>query len=616
MLRNGFFGYLFSDLYTKCNERWKNGFIYRIFKRRGKVGKNRTVIARLYEESLTCRFFSGIGKVIIRSYMRCWGIGLFTFAFTVIFVSMLKYYLVEEITQINIAVGIAIAVLAIPFMVSKRRLGDALLKGRLSRYVISNILSLDESKLETEEGAPGGSYALSFGIAAILGITTYFVDPVIHVLGVAFIIALAIILSFPEVSIVTIISTIPFANVFENPSAAIFVLIILAVIGYVFKYIRGKRVLRFELLDFFVLLFAVMLFFGGVFTRGGSASFLSALVYTVFIAIYFLLVNSYIRKTWIYRGIKLVVVLTSLVALLGILGGGVFNASWVDTEAFSDIGSRIGAFLGNPNMLGAYLVIVFPLVLAQMTVSRKTISKLGYGVCVLLMLACIVLTWSRGAWLGLIVSTLMFLLVYNSKNIWLIIIGAASAPIWALVLPETVIRRFISIFTMSDTSVLYRFNTWRGVIAMIADNLIGGIGVGESAFSEAYLKYATPGTETVIHSHSLILQITLELGILGAIVFAAIMLMYVQKCFATVTMRDNRRRSKSKTMVAAGLASVLGALIMGLTDHIWYNYRVFLIFWVVMGLTVALMKINEKEKAKEDASQVRNMKSADIDIYL
>ncbi len=615
LLKNGIFGYLFSRLYTKCNEKWKNGFIYRIFKRKSGKGRNRAFIARLYEESLICRIVSGIGKAIINSHMRFWGVGLFSFAFATVFVAMFRFYLIEDIVQMNIVVGIVIAVLSLPFIISKRRVGEALLEGRISRYVIIQILSLDEGKLECDSSS-SGNYSLSFGIAALLGFSTYFVDPMLYVHIAAFIIVLAVIMCFPELCITAIISLIPFANVFENPSAAIFVLMILAIMGYILKFIRGKRVLRFELVDVFVLAFAVMLFFGGVFTRGGELSFYSAIIYTVFISIYFLVVNSYIRKTWIYRGIKLIVVFTSLVALIGILEGGVINSSWVDSEMFGDISARVSSFLGNPNMLGVYLVIVFPLAFAQMIVSRKKLSKLGFGICTLLMLVCTILTWSRGAWLGLIASTLIFLVLYDSRNIWFIIAGGASMPMWMVLIPETVIRRFISIFTMSDTSVLYRFNTWRGVLSMIKDNLISGVGVGENAFKEAYLAYAVPGTESVLHSHSLMLQITLELGIIGAIVFVAIMLMYAQKCFATISMKTNVRKSKSKTMIAAGFASICGALTIGLTDHIWYNYRVFLVFWVVMGLTVALMKINEKEKAKEDASVVCNMKSADIDIYL
>ena len=330
-------------------------------------------------------------------------------------------------------------------------------------------------------------------------------------------------------------------------------------------------------------------------------------------SIYFLIINCYIRKTWIYRGIKLICISTAIVALIGIVQGGVVNTSWIDTSMFTDITERVGAFLGNPNMLGVYFVIVFPLIIAEVVVSRSPFAKIGYALCAITVLVCTVMTWSRGAWLGIIVGTLVFMLVYNYRSIWLIIAAIGSLPVWVTFLPDSIIRRFMSIISMSDSSVVYRFNTWLGVLDMIWHNLISGIGVGESAFSKVYPFYALEGTEGVMHSHSLYLQVLLELGILGALMFGLIMICYTQKCFVTLKYKDNKRRSKS--MIAAGLAGIVGALVVGLTDHIWYNYRVFLIFWVVMALTVALTKINEREKAKRDAGVVSNARSADLEIY-
>lgn len=612
LLKNGFFGYLFADMYTKCNQKWKKGAIYGIFKTKRRVGRGRLYLARLYEESLIARIISWFGKRIRNSYMRFWGLIFFSFGCAVTFVSMFKYYLIEQMDQGVLIIGIAMAVISLPFLTSKSRLGEALLKGKLSRYIIVKMLSLDEGKFESDETVSGGSYSLAFSIAALLGFTTYFIHPWAYVGTAICVVMIAVIMTFPELCIMTIISIVPFANVFKNPSAAIFALLVFAIIGYVLKFIRGKRVLRFELIDAFILAFAFLYLCGGIFTRGGERSLYSAIVYVVFMSIYFLISNSFIRKTWIYRGIKLIVVLTSIIAVVGILEGGVINASWVDMEIFNDIGPRVSSFLGNPNMLGVYLVIVFPFALAQMLLAHKNRDAFGYSICVIILIACTILTWSRGAWLGLIVATLLFALIYDTRMIWAIITCVASLPIWYTVLPQSIINRFISIFTLEDSSVIYRLNTWRGVWAMIKDNLLVGVGVGESAFKEAYEIYAVSGTESVIHSHSIFLQITLELGILGIAIFGIIMMMYMQKCFVIIKSKDDKIRSK--TMIAAGFAGIVGSLVAGITDHIWYNYRVFLLFWIVMGLTVAMTKINEKEIAKKEAASVSNIRSADLDI--
>ena len=55
-----------------------------------------------------------------------------------------------------------------------------------------------------------------------------------------------------------------------------------------------------------------------------------------------------------------------------------------------------------------------------------------------------------------------------------------------------------------------------------------------------------------------------------------------------------------------------GALVIGLTDYIWYNYRVFVIFWMVMALTVSLARNNARER--EATKTTNNMTNANMDI--
>lgn len=616
-LKNGVFGNFLIKVYAEINAKWKDGAIYGFIHRGGaRNGKKlglRVRIAGMYENSFICMLTTKLADTIKHSFVRLWGAALFIFAFVMIFVAMVKYYFTSIVMLENIVIGIIICFLSIPLVASKKRLGEALMSGRFSRYVMTTVLSLDLTKFEFEESRSGGSYGVTFAISAALGLLTYSVSPVAMINVFSVVIIFAIVMCFPELGITSVLALIPFSNVFERPSLTMLVLIVFSFFGFFSKYIRGKRVLKFELIDVFVAIFGVLMLFGGIFTAGGIDSTYSALMYTGFLLIYFLVVNSYIRKTWIYRGIKLVVISTSIVAVIGVFEDGVISSSWVDMSVFSGIGARISSFLGNPNMLGVYLVIVFPLVLAQMTVSNKNRVKLGYALGAAAVLACTVMTWSRGAWLGIIVATLLFLVLYNFKNIWLIVAGLATSPVWFSFLPESIVNRFLSILSMSDTSIIYRFNTWRGVLNMIGDNLISGIGVGESAFKNMYALYAVSGTETVMHSHNLYFEIALSLGVIGLIVFVCVIIMYAQKCFADITTR--KTDSKSRIMISAGISGIMGALVMGLVDYIWYNYRVFLIFWAVIALTVALTKINENENSKENARHIGNAKSADLDIY-
>lgn len=50
-----------------------------------------------------------------------------------------------------------------------------------------------------------------------------------------------------------------------------------------------------------------------------------------------------------------------------------------------------------------------------------------------------------------------------------------------------------------------------------------------------------------------------------------------------------------RVMVIAGLCGVLGTMIMGLADYIWYNYSVCFLFWAVIGLTAAYVRVGKEE---------------------
>ena len=589
-LRNGFLGFLFADLYTKLNQKWKAGSVYQLFHRQKNKIRSKARLANLYESSLTRLIVSWIGRFFIRTHVRTFGVAIFAFGFSSIFMAILKYSLEEVDIQPMVITGIIIAMCSLPLIVSKKRVGEALLSGKLSGFIIHQILSMDESKLEVEESASTGSYLVAFEIAMFLGFTTYFINPLIIVGIVFLIIAFAVIMCFPELGIMSVMLLLPFINVLENPSLALLFLLIFTVLAFVSKFIRGKRIMRFELIDICVLAWGFMLVVGGLITQGGKSSLFSALMYCGFLCVYFLIINSYIGKTWIYRSIKLILVTTMIASVIGIINGGIMNVSWVDTTRFVTISARITAFLDNPNMLGAYLVIVLPFAIAQSKSPEKKITKAFYFLSVIAIVACLILTWSRGAWLGAIIALVVFFLASNFRNIWAVIIGLASMPALALILPYEFVDRFTSTFSMNDSTVTYRFDTWKGVAGMIKDYFWTGIGVGESAFMQIYPKYALSGTETVMHSHNLFLQILLELGILGLLVFLIIIFMFTQKCF--VGIKESRRGSKSRLMTSAGLASVCGALVTGLTDHTFYNYRVFLVFWVFVALTVALTKIN------------------------
>ena len=57
----------------------------------------------------------------------------------------------------------------------------------------------------------------------------------------------------------------------------------------------------------------------------------------------------------------------------------------------------------------------------------------------------------------------------------------------------------------------------------------------------------------------------------------------------------------------------MGVLVHGMTDYVWYNYRVFLMFWLIIGLSCAWRKLDLRESK---ASAENNLYYASLDLNL
>ena len=79
------------------------------------------------------------------------------------------------------------------------------------------------------------------------------------------------------------------------------------------------------------------------------------------------------------------------------------------------------------------------------------------------------------------------------------------------------------------------------------------------------------------------MEVLTELGISGLVMLIVIMVLFAQNCFTFIRNANGQQRMT----VAAGLCGIVAALVMGLADNIWYNYRVFFGFWALIALTVA-----------------------------
>lgn len=359
----------------------------------------------------------------------------------------------------------------------------------------------------------------------------------------------------------------------------------LAAIGYAcvaLRLVRERdRPLAWSPINRYIILYAAIYLAGTFFSVDLEGSLNPGLLRVAFILFAVVLGNAVSNRRQLDTLIFLMVLAGTAVAAYGILQyifrWGYQSAAWVDSDMFSGIEFRVPSTLENPNMLGQYFLLAIPLGGAKLLSSREWGARIFYLCCCGIMALCMILTFSRGAWLALLFAGLVFVLFLNPR---LILLAPFALIALYFVLPETVITRFTSIGDLSDDSTSYRLYIWLGTLAMLKDYWLCGIGPGEDAFNMVYPAYSYNAI-TAPHSHNLFLQIVCDVGITALVVFILLLFVYFRMlCSALSREKD----WTSRMLQIAFTSGACGFMVQAMTDYSFYNYRVMFLFFVFLAL--------------------------------
>ncbi len=430
---------------------------------------------------------------------------------------------------------------------------------------------------------------LVFGIAG--GITV----PVLGLLAIFGVGAVCLIFEKPLAGLFMLVFLAPLA-----PTMAMAGLSILCILALIIKSLRDEEFKwRYDGIGFLILLFIAIYLFAAITSFAMVKSLSIWAIYTVFLAAYFLIINLVKTKKQLNNLLITFVLSGLLVCLYGIaqyVFGWDTKQAWMDEEMFTDIKMRIYSTLGNPNVLGEYILLVLPVAIGMMFTKKGVFSKIVYAGISAVLFGALILTFSRGCWLGLMASAAIFV-TFAAGKLWGL--AVIALPFLPMILPESIINRFTSIGDMKDSSTSYRVYIWMGTLAMIKDFWVSGIGMGQEAFTEIYPFYSYNGI-VAPHSHNLFLQILVESGICGIIVFLAIVLLFIKK-MTTGYQFGGRKGGELSTMIVAVSSGVCGFLLQGMFDNCFYNYRVLLVFWCVIGIAMACTYVAKDLYSKEVA---------------
>ena len=335
-------------------------------------------------------------------------------------------------------------------------------------------------------------------------------------------------------------------------------------------------------------------FVATLYSYSRMSSLILWIIYVFFMGFYIMSINITNRKEILMNLVKLFVLSGTLVGFYGIMQyifGGNANSGWVDQEMFEDLKMRAYSTLENPNVLGAYLILSTSLGMGLVVSKLKMLPRLVYLGCTGVMILCLALTYSRGCWLGFGVAIIIFMTFYNGRLWGLFIPAVLVAP---LVLPDSIINRFASIGNMEESSTLVRVKIWMSSLRMARDFIWTGVGMGTGAYGFIYPFYAYYYV-FALHSHNTFIQLLLDGGIMALVLFLVLIVVFIRKMAACHT-KAQQVKDKDIAMLTLGIsAGVIGFLVQGIFDHLFYNYRLILIFFLFIALGMGFTRVMNEE---------------------
>ncbi|BAQ63269.1 IctB family putative bicarbonate transporter [Geminocystis sp. NIES-3709] len=281
-------------------------------------------------------------------------------------------------------------------------------------------------------------------------------------------------------------------------------------------------------------------------------------------------------------------------------------ATWTDpTSPLADT-TRVYSYLGNPNLLGSYLIPAVAFSVVGIIIWKSLPLKVFGGFSLTIHTACIYFTGSRGAWLALIVSGVVFLLAFKfwwSEYLtpfwrkWLIPIAIGSFMGFVFIsalLSEPLRIRILSLFSWrGDSSNNFRINVWTSALKMLQDYSLTGIGLGNKVFNKIYPTYMQTKF-TALSTYCVFLEIAIESGLIGLIAFLGIIGSTFQRGMQLIKMMKPQNDLQAMGVIAS-LSAIAGLATQGLFDTVWFRPQVNTLWWLCIAVVASFPFVNSSK---------------------
>jgi len=431
-------------------------------------------------------------------------------------------------------------------------------------------------------------------LAAVSALLSYWVSPVAVASLPLVVVAFWVIRRYRIGALVLLLLSIPLGGLtFAEVVSPVTVLAAVALAVWLWRVLSGSERIEFSHMQLPLAVFLLWAITGiyGALDVGSAIKILS--IFVMGVSVYLVASQTIRSPEEAYGVLWAAAFAVAITVLYTVVAGFSGSLSEVQTDEGGQSYARFGGIFGHPNLLGGFLALAIPSMVALAASEKVWWRRLSGSLLVIAAMAGLFFTYSRGAWLGTGVG-LLILLPLLKRDFWLILGPVLLGP--ALVGMATsagpVLARVESIAAIgSDPALTNRLEIWGVASRLVAEHPLLGVGLGN--FQAAYGKLMVPGLplltyplEIPMHAHNLFLNLAVEVGLVGVGAFAWLLAVAFLRVRQIKRFADWRLRVWSMGL-AAGLVAIL---VQSLVDVVVYQGFVAILFFTYLGVMDAFKR--------------------------
>ena len=309
---------------------------------------------------------------------------------------------------------------------------------------------------------------------------------------------------------------------------------------------------------------------------------------------------------------KVITAFVASAALNGLVGAIQIGsyALWINGKLISTNmwSSRASGFFSNPNLLATMMVVAFPLAIYLFLNASTKRTSVIYFSAITCIAAGMASTLTRAGSIIMLIEWAVLFVIHIKKNGKKLALSAIPTGICTVL---ALLTRYGKITVLTSANMQYwqnnqmlngvealqsseaHFNIWRNIIDYISNHintLIVGNGfgmeeTGKILFSEYGLNKP--------HAHNFVLEIWMELGIVGLILLFIVIAITIGKL-----LEINSNNKLKITLTFAVVTSFVGFFVFGLSDYIFNSPKQIIMMMIVIGLVQAMSYVYDKTVIK------------------